>query len=158
MQPEEPPVNRLVNRRIRLFLAALALAFAGLLLRATWLQAVRAESLSNLGLTQHRESVTVPAGRGTIFDRRGVELALGEPATTVYANPMQIPNPRRAALAVERTLGVDADRIYPLLADRSRGFVYVARQADLAQAAALKRLKLPGFGFYPEEQIGRAHV
>ena len=152
MQPEEPPVNRLVNRRIRLFLAALALAFAGLLLRATWLQAVRAESLSNLGLTQHRESVTVPAGRGTIFDRRGVELALGEPATTVYANPMQIPNPRRAALAVERTLGVDADRIYPLLADRSRGFVYVARQADLAQAAALKRLKLPGFGFYPEER------
>jgi len=144
-------LNRLVNRRIRLFLAALALAFAGLLLRATWLQAVRAESLSSLGLTQHRESVAVPAGRGTIYDRRGVELALGEPATTVFANPKQIPNPRRAALAVERTLGVNADRIYPLLADRSHGFVYVARQADPAQAAALKRLKLPGFGFYPEE-------
>ena len=144
-------MNRLVNRRIRLFLAALALAFAGLLLRATWLQAVRAESLSSLGLTQHRESVAVPAGRGTIYDRRGVELALGEPATTVFANPKQIPNPRRAALAVERTLGVNADRIYPLLADRSHGFVYVARQADPAQAAALKRLKLPGFGFYPEE-------
>src|SRR5438874_560174 len=144
-------LNRLVNRRIRLFLAALALAFAVQLLRATWLQAVRAESLSSLRLTQHRESVAVPAGRGTIYDRRGVELALGEPATTVFANPKQIPNPRRAALAVERTLGVNADRIYPLLADRSHGFVYVARQADTAQAAALKRLKLPGFGFYPEE-------
>ena len=74
MEPEEPPVNRLVNRRIRLFLAAIALAFAGLLVRATWLQTVRAESLSNLGRTQHRESVTIPAGRGTIFDRSGVEL------------------------------------------------------------------------------------
>ena len=42
-------MNRLVNRRIRLFLAALGLAFAGLLLRATWLQGVRAESLSRLG-------------------------------------------------------------------------------------------------------------
>jgi cell division protein FtsI/penicillin-binding protein 2 len=152
MEPEEPPVNRLVNRRIRLFLAVLALAFAGLLLRATWLQSVRAESLSSMGRTQHRESVTIPAGRGTIFDRSGLELALGERATTVYANPMQIANPRRAALAVERTLGVNADKIFPKLADRSHGFVYVERQADPTRAAALHRLKLPGFGFYPEER------
>ena len=41
------PVTRLVNRRIRLFLAVLTLAFGGLLMRATWLQGVRAESLSN---------------------------------------------------------------------------------------------------------------
>jgi cell division protein FtsI (penicillin-binding protein 3) len=145
-------VNRLVNRRIRLFFAALALAFAGLLLRATWLQSVRAESLSSLGRTQHRETIVIPAGRGTIFDRSGLEVAIGERGTTVYANPKQIANPRRAALAVERTLGVNADEIFPTLADRSHGFVYVARQADPAQAAALQRLKLPGFGFYPEER------
>jgi len=145
-------VNRLVNRRIRLLLAALTLAFGGLLLRATWLQGVRAESLSRLGQTQHREAVTLPAGRGTIYDRTGVELGLGESATTVYANPRQVVNPRAAAVAVERTLGLDADSVYPQLADRTRGFVYVERQADPAQAAALKRLKLAGFGFYPEER------
>src|SRR5918995_1213496 len=145
-------MNRLVNRRIRLLLAVLTLAFGGLLIRATWLQGVRAESLSRLGRTQHREAVTVPAGRGTIYDRGGVQLALGERATTVYANPMHVTNPRRAATAVERTLGLDADRVYPTLADRTRGFVYVARQADPAQAAALQRLKLPGFGFYAEER------
>src|SRR5829696_36097 len=133
-------------------LAALTLAFAGLLLRAVWLQGVRAESLSNLGRTQHRETVAIPAGRGTIYDRSGVELALGERATTVYANPMQITNPRRAVVAAERALGLDADRLYPLLADQTRGFVYVARQADPAQADALRRQKLPGFGFYPEER------
>jgi cell division protein FtsI (penicillin-binding protein 3) len=145
-------VNRLVNRRIRLFLATLALVFGGLLARATWLQTVRADALSSLAQIQHRETVTIPAGRGTLFDRSGLELALGEQATTVYANPMQITNPRRAALAVERTLGVNADQIFPALANRTRGFVYVARQADPAQAAALQRLKLPGFGFYPEER------
>ena len=145
-------MNRLVNRRIRLLLAVLTLAFAGLLLRATWLQGVRAESLSRLGQTQHRETVALPAGRGTIYDRAGVELGLGERATTVYANPKQIANPRAAALAVERTLGLDADRVYPLLADRTHGFVYVERQADPAQAASLQRLKLSGFGFYPEEK------
>jgi cell division protein FtsI (penicillin-binding protein 3) len=145
-------VNRLVNRRIRLFLTVLTVLFAVLFLRAAWLQGVRAESLSRLGRTQHREAVAIPAGRGTIFDRGGVELALGERATTVYANPMQLESPRAAAVAVERTLGLDADRVLPLLADRSRGFVYVARQADPAQAAALQRMKLPGFGFYSEER------
>jgi cell division protein FtsI/penicillin-binding protein 2 len=145
-------MNRLVNRRIRLLITGLTVVFAALLLRATWLQSIRAESLSRLGQTQHRETVTVPAPRGTIYDRGGVELALGERATTVYANPMQIPNPRRVALAAERTLGLDADRLAPTLADRSRGFVYLARQADSAQATALQRLKLPGLGFYPEER------
>jgi cell division protein FtsI (penicillin-binding protein 3) len=145
-------MNRLVNRRIRLLLAVLTLAFGGLLLRATWLQGVRAESLARLGQTQHREAVTLPASRGTLYDRTGVELGLGERATTVYANPKQIVNPRAAALAVERTLGLDADHTFPELADRTRGFVYVERQADPAQAAALQRLKLPGFGFYPEER------
>ena len=145
-------MNRLVNRRIRLFLAALTLAFGGLLVRAGWLQGVRAESLSSVGRTQHREDVTIPAGRGTIYDRKGVELALGEQATTVYANPMQVTRPRATALAVKRTLGLDADSLLPKLADRSRGFVYIARQADPAQAAALQRLKLPGLGFYTEER------
>jgi cell division protein FtsI (penicillin-binding protein 3) len=145
-------LNRLVNRRIRLLLAVLTCAFAGLLLRATWLQGVRAESLARLGQTQQREQVTLPASRGTLHDRTGVELGLGESATTVFANPKQIANPRAAAVAVERTLGLDANQVYPELADRTRGFVYVERQADPAQAAALKRLKLSGFGFYPEER------
>lgn len=145
-------MNRLVNRRIRLLLAVLTIAFAGLLLRATWLQGVRASSLSRLGQTQHREAVTLPASRGTIYDRTGVELGLGERATTIYADPKQIVNPHAAAAAVERTLGLDANRLYPELADRTHGFVYIERQADPAQAAALQRLKIAGLGFYPEER------
>src|SRR6266571_1991683 len=106
-------MSRLVNRRIRLFLAVLSLAFAGLLLRAGWLQGVRAQSLSRLGQTQHRENVTLPAGRGTMFDRMGLRLALGEQATTVYADPMQIRAPRRVADEVSRVLGLDSDTLYP---------------------------------------------
>src|SRR5919206_4261284 len=132
-------MNRLVNRRIRLLLAVLTFAFAGLLLRAAWLQGVRAQSLSRLGQTQHREQVVLPASRGTIFDRTGLRLALGEQATTVYADPMQIRDPRRVAAAVAHALHVDANGLVAKLSDRSRGFVYLARQADAAQAAELAR-------------------
>ena len=61
--------------------------FTVLLGRAAWLQAVQAGSLSQLAAKQHRASVIVPAARGTIFDRTGVQLAIGEQATTVYADP-----------------------------------------------------------------------
>ena len=66
-----------VNRRIRLLLAVFALAFAGTLARAVWLQGVRAASLSNLATSQHVATTKIPAGRGTIFDRNGEPLAIG---------------------------------------------------------------------------------
>jgi cell division protein FtsI (penicillin-binding protein 3) len=132
--------------------ALFAAVFTVALLRAGWLQAVRAQALDKLATSQHRETISVPPHRGTIYDRLGVELAVGSRATTVYANPRQIRDPRAAALAVEKDLGIKADKIYPLLADRSRGFVYVERQADPGLAQALEDRHLPGFGFYPEER------
>jgi cell division protein FtsI/penicillin-binding protein 2 len=105
-----------------------------------------------MATSQHRETVDVPAHRGTIYDRLGFELALGSPATTVYANPRQISDPREVAIAAGRTLGVDADKLYPLLADQSKGFVYVERQADPEKAKALQQRNIVGLGFYPEEK------
>ena len=144
--------DRLVDCRIRLLLAVLVVALLATFGRAVWLQAVRAEPLSRLATSQHRQTLVIPAGRGTIYDRTGRELALGERATTVYANPRQVVNPRLAALVAARVLGKDADELYEKLADRSLGFVYVERKADPARASALLRKRLPGFGFYPEER------
>jgi cell division protein FtsI (penicillin-binding protein 3) len=143
---------RVVDRRIRLLLVVIALAFAAMFGRALWLQGVRAQPLAELAATQQRQRVEVPARRGTIFDRNGVPLAVGEQATTVYADPTQIVDPRAVAAAAERTLGVDGERLYPQLVDRSRGFVYVKRQADADDAARLAARKLPGLGFYSEER------
>jgi cell division protein FtsI (penicillin-binding protein 3) len=143
---------RVANRRIRLLIALFAAVFAIALLRAGWLQAVRAQALGNMATSQHRETIDVPPHRGTIYDRLGAELAVGARATTVYANPRQIQDPRAAAVAVQQTLGLDAAKVYPLLADRSRGFVYVERQADPGLAQSLQDKHIQGFGFYDEER------
>jgi len=144
---------KLVNRRIRLLFVILTIAFAATLARAAWLQGVRAEPLSRLAATQQRQTVELPARRGTIFDRNGVPLALGEQATTVYADPTQLKSARTVALAAERTLGVDAESIYPELQNRKRSFVYLERKADSTKADALRARKLPGVGFYAEERL-----
>jgi cell division protein FtsI (penicillin-binding protein 3) len=143
---------RVANRRIRLLAAVFALVFAIALARAGWLQAVRAQGLDRLAASQHRETIDVPAHRGTIYDRLGFELALGSPTITVYANPRHVRDPRSVALAAGHELGLDPDKLYPLLADQSRGFVYIARQADPEKARALEQRGIVGLGFYPEEK------
>lgn len=145
------PSRGLADRRIRLLLILFAVGFAGVLARAVWLQGVRAPALGELAAVQQRADVTKPAGRGTIFDRRGVAFALGRQAMTVYADPSRVREPERVAEAAGAALGVDSDDLVRALSDRSRRFVYIARQADPDQAAALGRQELPGVGFYPEE-------
>ena len=144
--------RRVVNRRIRLLLVFLVLAFAGTLARAVWLQGVQAASLSRMAASQHRETVVIPAGRGTIYDRTGLQLAIGEQDTTVYADPRQIHDPRAVALAAGHALGIAPATLYPELADKTHGFVYLARKADPAKASALAKLGISGLGFYPEER------
>jgi cell division protein FtsI (penicillin-binding protein 3) len=143
---------RLANRRIRLLLAVLALAFAVTFARAFWLQVVRAPELERLAAQQHRETITTPASRGTIYDRTGAPLAIGEEATTVYADPRQVRNARKVAVETGHALGLDPNRIYPQLLDKKRSFVYVKRKADPERAAALERRGLAGLDFYPEER------
>jgi cell division protein FtsI (penicillin-binding protein 3) len=143
---------RAANRRIRLLLAVFALAFAIAFLRAAWLQGVRAGSFGALATSQHSEEVTIPAARGTIYDRGGVQLAIGEEATTVYADPRLVRDPRREAAVVAQVMHLDPSQVETELADRAHGFVYVARKADPALAAKLKQRHLPGLGFYPEER------
>ena len=140
------------NRRIRLLLVVFTLAFLAAFGRAVWLQAVHAQPLDRLARGQHQSTIDIPAARGSILDRNGVDLAIGKQAITVYANPRQIADPRATAIAAGRVLHLDADRLYPKLADRSRGFVYLARKAEPARAEALRALELTGISFSPEER------
>jgi len=143
--------GRLANRRILLLLAVFAIVFGATLLRAIWLQGVRAQSLGRMAASQHRQTVDVAANRGTIYDSTGVQLAVGEQAMTVYADPLQIRDATKVAPVIARVLRLDPKQVYERISDRSHGFVYVKRKADATRVARLQRLHITGLGFYPEE-------
>jgi cell division protein FtsI (penicillin-binding protein 3)/stage V sporulation protein D (sporulation-specific penicillin-binding protein) len=143
---------RVVNSRLRLLLLGILLTFATLGVRTAWLQTVRASSLARLAQAQTKASLVLPAGRGTIYDRLGIPLAIGEQATDVIADPMQIANPRREASVAAKVLGIPAKHVYAELADRSRGFVYVERKAPPKLAATLSKRNLTGFTFQSDER------
>jgi cell division protein FtsI (penicillin-binding protein 3) len=139
------------NRRIAFLGVVFALLLGVALVRAFWIQVVDGSAYAAMAVRQHRETVVVAAGRGTIFDRNGEPLAIGEQMTTVYANPRQITNPNQVTLDASRILGVDPEKTYQLLTDKSLGFVYLDRKGNPEKAAKLEKLDLPGLGFYPEE-------
>lgn len=145
--------QRAANRRIRLLGAVLALALAGALARAGWIQVVRAGSLAKLADAQQTQTVPITAPRGSILDRNNVELAANEDTISIYADPKLVRSPGMEAERAAGVLGLDdreATELLKSLADRSKRFVYVARQAPLAKAKKLEKMKLAGFGFTAE--------
>ena len=143
---------RVVNSRLRLLLLVILLTFAALGARAAWIQTVRASSLAALAQSQTKANLVLPAGRGTIYDRLGTPLAIGEQATDVVADPMQISAPQQEARVAAKVLGIPFRPLYAALADHSRGFVYVERKAATGRATALAKRNLTGFTFQPDER------
>ena len=136
----------LVNRRIGL-LFALFLVLLGLAsMRAAWLGTVRADSLKERAVTQQVEDLDVPALRGTITDRRGVELAVSEDAVTVFANPFLIDDPAGTAAKLAPLVGRTSEQLLPLLSDRKKGFIYLRRKMDPGLGERVEKLGIEGIG------------
>ncbi|HZI92118.1 MAG TPA: penicillin-binding protein 2 [Thermoleophilaceae bacterium] len=136
----------LVDRRIGLlfllFLILLGLACG----RAAWLGTVRAGELSERAVGQQVEDLEVSARRGTITDRRGLELAVSEDAVTVFANPFLIKDPSGTATKLAPLVKVDREELLDTLSDKDKGFVYLRRKLDSDKGDKVEKLGIEGIG------------
>jgi cell division protein FtsI (penicillin-binding protein 3) len=127
-----------------LFFLLLALAAA----RTLYLGTVRAGTLRKAAQTQQLSNETLPAQRGTITDRSGVDLAVSEPAQDISADPYLVRDPLQAAQKLAPLIGRPEGQILAELSER-RGFVYLARSLPARQARAVSALKLEGVSGTP---------
>lgn len=137
-----------------LFAVSAVLCFA-VIARVTLLQTAQAEGLVEAGRAQRTSETTLQAERGTIFDRNGVELALSVPMKTLIANPKQVGDPIGTAASLAQLLTLtDAkrDALQTAFADKTKSFVYVARQVDPSIAATVLALRLPGISSLDEDE------
>jgi cell division protein FtsI (penicillin-binding protein 3) len=137
---------RQVNRRIGLLFALFLVLLVATTLRAAWLGTVKADELRRRALTQQVEELPVPARRGAISDRRGLELAVSEDAVTVFANPFLIESPGPVAARLAPLIDRPVSDVLRLLSDRGKGFVYLGRKLDAGKAGAVERLEIEGIG------------
>ena len=119
----------------------------GLIGRVAYLQTTEAETLRSAAADQWTRSVSIPAQRGTVFDRHGAELSMSVPAVTVSINPKLIDNGPATVQILDDLLDLPDDQAAELLAEiasKDRGFVFVRRQADADIGDEISSMKLAG--------------
>jgi cell division protein FtsI (penicillin-binding protein 3) len=156
-RPSRPAPRRLgragrPHLRLVATLLVLVLAFGAIVVRLVQVQALGGEEYAAFGASQRFQDITLPADRGSIFDRNGNDLAVSLPQQTIWANPSLIRHPLEVAAALAVPLGLDAADTNAL-AEKLAGeaqFTYVARRVDDELAAAVADLDLPGISFLEE--------
>lgn len=90
--------------------------------------------------------------RATIVDRNGQTLALSLPVAQVYANPMEMIDPKEAAQKLKTVLPQlnEEDTVRRL--SLKKQFVYIARDISPVQEIAINNLGIPGIYFESGER------
>ena len=148
-----------VDRRIGILFLAFVALLSIALMRATYLGAVRAGSLQQAAATQQVTKLVIPAPRGTITDRHGVELAVSESADDVVADPYlinKLKSPQGVAQQLAPLLGKPFTTVLAEVTKPHTGYVRLAHLLPSDQAAAISRLQIDGINliqgtkrFYP---------
>jgi cell division protein FtsI (penicillin-binding protein 3) len=139
-----------IDRRIGFVFVAFVGLLAIALVRATYLGAVQAGSLHRAAVTQQVTQETIPAPRGTINDRNGLELAISEAADDIAADPYLMKDPATASERLAPLLGQPQLKVLAALTKPHTGFVYLAHLVPADRAAAINRLKIPGISLIPK--------
>ncbi len=148
--------------RSRVVLFVLFAAFAGLAVRAVWLQGFSTsnEFLQKQGKSRYERLIELPATRGKIMDRNGQVLASSLPVKAVWAIPEDVlKSPPEKLRQLARLLDMSDAELHKKL-DSDRTFVYLKRQVEMDVIAQIDKLKIEGLDtrkeykrFYPQGEV-----
>ncbi len=113
--------------------------------RAFQLQVLERDFLMGEGNKRHIRTMTIPAHRGAILDRRGEPLALSAPVETIWVVPSALLESPPHVTAVAQMLNRRPSELETFLKTRSdRKFVYISDPLSPADAKRVLSLKAPG--------------
>ncbi|MCH7866617.1 MAG: penicillin-binding protein 2 [Myxococcales bacterium] len=146
------------GRRVALLRVVFLALFVVLAARAAHLTVVT--SRGEIRAKGQLEGVIVlPAMRGQIVDRNGIELALTLHAPSIYVRPRDFDGNRANLAALARAMGSKTSSLARRLQERER-FTFVGRWVSEKVAERVKALNLPGVGIvleprraYPADEL-----
>jgi cell division protein FtsI (penicillin-binding protein 3) len=135
-----------IHGRLVGFLLVFVLLFGAIVVRVGMVQTTDAATFVSEGEHQRIHSIELPAGRGTIFDRSGVEMALTVPASTILADPRLMKDKNEALVQLMSVLHLDNKQAQELAnkMNSNTEFAYVRRQVDDDVADEVRAMKIPG--------------
>ena len=132
------------NWRSRFLVAAVALGFVGLLLRAAQIQLVKPEYFQKEGEKRYAHIQEVPATRGRVLDRSGQLLATSVPVPSVWAIPKDLKATAEQRLQLAKLLGMNNAELDQRLASGGASFAWLRRQVDTETWAQIAKLGIKG--------------
>lgn len=134
---------------IVIIFAAVALVLAG---RVAWLSVIDGPANAEKAQSSRTVPITLPARRGTIYDRNGAVLATSVNATTIYCNPNEVTDPEGESAQLAAVLGGKPGDYIEALTAPDTSFSYIARKADEKDGLALQGLNMDGVYFLADSK------
>ena len=150
--------------RSKLIVAAMALAFVGLAVRAAYVQVFENAFYKRQGEVRFARTLTLPANRGRILDRNGLILASSVPAPSVWANPEELDRSPEGLRQLGQLLEMSPFELAKKLENEDKTFVWLRRQMDEPVVKQVLALNIKGIytikeykRLYPEGESA-AHI
>ena len=150
--------------RSKLIVAAMALAFVGLAVRASYVQVFENAFYKRQGEVRFARTLTLPANRGRILDRNGLILASSVPAPSVWANPEELDRSPEGLGQLSQLLEISPAELAKKLENEDKTFVWLRRQMDEPVVKQILALNIKGIytikeykRLYPEGESA-AHI
>jgi cell division protein FtsI (penicillin-binding protein 3) len=138
----------LLSRRIGALFGVFFLLLLLAAVRTVYLGTLRSGTLRHVAQDQQQTREVLPAQRGAILDRNGVDLAISEPAQDISATPYLVRDPLQVAERLAPLVGVSQQTLLAKLSGRT-GFVYLARALPASRSQAVLALKIAGIAGAP---------
>ncbi|MFZ6017069.1 MAG: peptidoglycan D,D-transpeptidase FtsI family protein [Nitrospirota bacterium] len=124
-------------------------SFFAVSLRLTDLMILNHKRLSERARAQHIKVEDIQVRRGTIFDRRGREMAVNLELESLYCDPENLIIDDVDVKKLSMTIGRKAEVILSKIPPEGR-FAWIERKLNSDVAGKVRRLDIKGLGFLPE--------
>jgi cell division protein FtsI (penicillin-binding protein 3) len=130
--------------RSKFIMAGLAVAFAGLGVRAAYVQVFGNDFFQRQGEVRFARTLELPANRGRVLDRNGLILASSVVAQSIWAIPEDVDRADPKLRDLARLLDMPLAELRRRLAQEDKTFVWIQRQVDEPVAKEIAALGIKG--------------
>lgn len=152
-------MSRERRARTGVLLALMALGFALVAARLVHLQVITGGELARRAERQQDQLVKLAPKRGTIYDRKGRELAVSLDVESLYGVPAAVDDPKATAAQLARVLSESPAKLREKL-DSDRQFVWLSRKVGPAKAEQAREIDPGAIGtrlesrrYYPKRSL-----
>ncbi len=142
--------------RSRFIVAAIALGFIALGVRAAYVQVYANDFFQRQGTVRFARTLELPANRGRILDRNGLILASSVPAASIWAIPEDVdesdPSVRAQLKELAQLLDMPLSTLVTKMAEDDKTFMWLKRQLDWDLGQRIVGLGIKGIYLRKENQ------